>query len=167
MLDGGQAQALYDLVERNRAFFVDWIPFVSKTTDVSDVEALIRRCLERFAAGEGLFFTLWDGSTMVAHVLAREIDREAKWAEIGYMIDEAYTRRGIIKESCTMLIRHLFDEQRMDKIVICCSDDNERSKALAARLGFVLEGTIRNHFVVNGAVRSMLHYGLLKSEWDV
>ena len=140
---------------------------MSKTTSVDDAKALIRRCMERYAAGVGLFYTLWDGPAMIAHVLAREIEREAKWAEIGYMIDEAYAGRGIIKESCIALIRHLFDEYGMDKIVICCTDDNEKSKALAERLGFSLEGTIRNHFVVNGTVRNMLHYGLLKSEWEI
>ncbi len=164
MLDVGQSEAMFDFIERNRAFFVNWIPFVSKTAGIGDVDALIARNLARYAEGLGLFYTLWDGPSMIAYVLAREINREAKWAEIGYMIDEAYAGRGIVKDSCIALMRHLFHEHGMDKIVICCAADNEKSKALAARLGFTLEGTIRNHFVVNGTVRDMLYYGLLQSE---
>lgn len=53
----------------------------------------------------------------------------------------------------------------MEKIVICCNDDNVASLAVARKLGFTLEGVIRNHFVVNGRVRSMASLGLLKSEW--
>ena len=164
MLDPRQSAAMYDFVVRNREFFIHWIPFVSKTKSVDDIEALITGNLERYVAGQGLFYTLWDATTMIGYVLAREIEQDAKWAEIGYMIDEKYTGRGIIKESCGRLIRHLFDELNMEKIVICCTGDNTRSVSLAMKLGFTLEGNIRNHFVVNGTVRNMLYYGLLRSE---
>jgi RimJ/RimL family protein N-acetyltransferase len=50
--------------------------------------------------------------------------------------------------------------------VICCNDDNQASIAMAKKLGFQLEGNIRKHFVVNGKIRNMLYFGLLKEEWS-
>jgi ribosomal-protein-serine acetyltransferase len=165
MLEMRQSHEMYDFIVRNKDFFIDWIPFVSQIHSLHDIERLMKKNLERYIQGLGLYYTLWENNTLIGYVLAREIDKEAKWAEIGYMVDEQYTGRGIMKESCIRLINYLFDDVNMDKIVICCTDDNEKSKALAIKLGFTLEGNIRNHFVVNNKIRNMLYYGLLKEEY--
>jgi ribosomal-protein-serine acetyltransferase len=166
MLEMRHAQAMYDFVERNRDFFIEWIPFVSKTHSREDLEKLIQHNLQRYTQGLGLYYVLWDQTTLIGYVLAREIDTEAGWAEIGYMIDERYARRGIVKTCCIRLMNYLFDELEMEKIVICCVDANVASRALAERFGFTLEGTLRNHFVANGAVKNMCYYGLLKTEYE-
>ena len=165
MLEMRQSEEMYDFITRNREFFIEWIPFVSKIHSLSDIEVLIKNNLERYVQGIGLYYTLWDREKIIGYFLAREIDNEAKWAEIGYAIDESYAGRGLIKRSCLKLIDYLFNALDMDKIVICCAEENEKSKALAEKLGFTLEGNLRNHFVVNGTVRNMLHYGLLKEEY--
>ena len=160
----GDATPMFEFVERNRAFFQNWIPFVSKTKDLKAMETTIERYLARRKGGEAMFYCLWDGPIMVAFILAREIDEEAKWAEIGYMIDEAYQRRGIVKEACVQLIRQLWQERRMEKIVICCNDENVASIGLAESLGFVLEGKLRRHIAVNGNISDMRCYGLFRDE---
>lgn len=163
-LEARHAQALLSFVDKNRDFFVEWIPFVSRTHDLEDAQVLVKDYLERYALGKGLFYGLWDGEWMVGFILAREIDLEAEWAEIGYMVDRDYAGRGLIKEACSRLIAYLFDEMALKKIVICCNEKNESSKALAERFGFQLEGRLRKHFVVNGQVVDMLCYGLLREE---
>lgn len=164
-LEMHQVHELYNFVERNKAFFIDWIPFVSHIQSLQDMEKLIKNNLERSRQGLGLYFTLWEHNKLIGYVLARDIDHEAKWAEIGYMIDKEYAGRGIIKIACTQLMTHLFDELHMKKIVICCADENESSKALASTLGFTLEGVLRNHLVVNGTVRNTCYYGMLHEEY--
>ena len=53
----------------------------------------------------------------------------------------------------------------MGKIEICCDERNEKSRVLAEKLGFKLEGTIRNHMFVNNTLRNMMYYGLLIDEY--
>jgi len=156
---------MFDFVSRNRDFFVDWIPFVSKIDTKESLEDLMRTNLDRQTRKKGLFYTLWDKDEMIGYILARDIDEDAKWAEIGCMIDEKYAGRGLVKKSCILLIDHLFEKMGMEKIVICCNEGNEASKALAKTLGFTAEGNIRNHMVVNGKRSNMLYYGLLKEEY--
>lgn len=165
MLEMRHVHELYAFIERNKAFFIEWIPFVSHIHSLQDMENLIQNNLERSRRGLGLYYTLWEHNTLIGYVLVRDIDHDAKWAEIGYMIDKEYAGRGIIKAACTQLMTHLFDELGMDKIVICCADENEPSKALASSLGFTLEGVLRNHLVVNGTVRNTCYYGMLHEEY--
>ncbi|MCP4180203.1 MAG: GNAT family N-acetyltransferase [bacterium] len=150
---------------RNRKFFINWIPFVSKIQSLHDVEEFIKKNLDRYIQGLGIYYTLWDNTKIIGYVLVREIDEDAKWAEIGYMIDEQYTGQGIIKAFTTRIITYLFDTINMNKIVICCDETNKKSQAFPNKLGFKLEGNIRNHFVVNGIARNTLYYGLLKEEY--
>jgi len=165
LIEKRHARAMLDFVERGRDNFVRWIPFVSRNHDLPDFEALIGRFLKMYAEGSGAFYGLWEDSLMIGMVLIKELDEEAAQAEIGYMIDKAYEGRGLIKAGCIKLIRFLFDEMNMQKIRICCDDRNERSIALAGKLGFVLEGSLRRDAKINGEYCTTLRFGLLKEEW--
>lgn len=161
-----QSEAFYHHIEANRTDYAETIPFVSKTYDVATMRANIERNLKRQADGVAEFYTLWAGNRMAGYFLVREKDREAMWAEIGYMIGAEWQGQGITTAICLDLIEDLFINQMMQKIVICCNDDNTASIAVGKNLGFSVEGNIRQHFVVNGKVRNMLCLGLLKEEWQ-
>lgn len=159
-----QVGAFWAHIQENRDQYVDVIPFVSRTPDVGALAERVGANLARQAQGLGEFYTLWDDDRMAGYVLVREKELEARWAEIGYMLGRPWQGRGITTTLCRRLIDRLF-AQGMEKIVIACNDDNIASLAVAKKLGFTLEGVLRNHFVVNGRVRSLASLGLLKSEW--
>lgn len=165
VLEPYQAQAFLDFVSADIGHCVQWIPFASKRKTVEDIRDLIRMFLEKMAAGTGCMYGLWDGQRVIGMILAREIDMNANWAEIGYMIAAGYEGRGIVRQACQNLIAWLFEERGMQKIEICCDSRNQRSIGLALRLGFSLEGTLRRHTVVNGELRDLACYGVLREEW--
>lgn len=165
VLNEDQAEEFFNHIEMNRSIYSDTIPFVSKTHSSQAMLENIRKNLKRQVKGEAEFYTLWDDSRMAGYFLVREKDIDAKWAEIGYMLGQKWHGRGIAKEICKDLILDLFKEQGMNKVVICCNDDNIASIWLAKKLSFVEEGNIRDHYVVNGVLRNMLGFGLLKREW--
>jgi len=160
-----QAEPFFALIEENRALYSDTIPFVSQTHTVAQMREVIARNLSRQEAGEAELYTLWDGERMAGYYLVREKEKEAGWAEIGYLIGAEWQGRGITKAICTRLIAELFTQQIMRKVVICCNDDNLASIGVAQSLGFQLEGNLRNFYVVNRKLRNMLYFGLLKEEW--
>jgi len=161
-----QAEAFFEHIESNRDIYIDTIPFVSKTHDLGSLRADIERNLARQKQGIAEFYTLWSNDRIAGYFLVREKDVDAGWAEIGYLLGREWHGQGITTEICTLLIEELFSNQDMQKIVICCNDDNSASIGVGSKLGFTVEGKIRNHFVVNGKLRNMLYLGLLKEEWN-
>lgn len=159
-----EAPSLFALVGENRAYFVDWIPFVSKTKVLADVESYIKGYLDKAARGAGFLCGIWRAERLIGIILVRDTDLDARWAEIGYMIAESEAGKGTTAAACRKLVDYLFDEGKMDKIVICCDDRNDGSVALARKLGFAFEGNLRNHFVVNGRVSDLNYWGLLREE---
>jgi ribosomal-protein-serine acetyltransferase len=154
----------YSFVERNKEYLINWIPFVSKIKGINDIENYVKKYLDRYANGIGALYGLWENNELIGSVLIREMDQEAKWAEIGYMIDQKYQGKGIIKRACIKLIDYIFNDLGMEKVEICCDENNESSSKLAESLGFKLEGTIRNHVMVNNKIGNMKYYGLLRIE---
>ncbi len=161
-----QADRFFEHIQENLEDYSDTIPFVSRTHTAATMREIIARNLQRQAEGESELYTLWDGDRMAGYFLVREKEKEAKWAEIGYMIGKEWRGKGITKKICDLLIEELFVQQGMQKVVICCNDDNLASIGMAKKLGFQLEGNLRNHYVVNGKTRNMLYFGLLKEEWN-
>ncbi|MGE4260426.1 GNAT family N-acetyltransferase [Shewanella fodinae] len=159
-----QAEAFLAHINDNRDIYEEVIPFVSRTHNLAQMQTVISANLTRQSQGEALFYTLWDGEVMAGYLLVREINRDANWAEIGYMLGKQWQRQGITTMACRWLIERLF-ASGLDKIALCCNDDNQGSIAIAEKLGFKLEGILRQYFVVNGKRRNMCCYGLLKDEW--
>ena len=164
-LSEDQAEAFFDHVERNRAIYADFIPFVSRTRDLPAMRRTVEQNLARQAQGLAEFYTLWSGERMAGYFLVREKDPDARWAEIGYMLGREWHRQGITARICTLLIDDLFQHQGMDRIVLACAGANTASIGVGAKLGFTLEGRLRNHCVMNGKRDDMVYMGLLKSEW--
>ena len=60
-----------------------------------------------------------------------------------------------------------FEGNGINRIVIRCHPENTRSSAIPKRLGFTLEGTLRECTRLNGELIDMQIYSLLRREWGV
>lgn len=66
----------------------------------------------------------------------REVEPERRTAEISWIVDPRYARRGYAREAADALLDVAFDELRAQKVVAMIDEQNERSIALAKRLRF-------------------------------
>lgn len=67
--------------------------------------------------------------------------------EISYWVVHEQRGRGVATRGCRLLLRYAFDELDLGYIMLWSAADNDASNALAARLGFTLEGTARSSFL--------------------
>jgi len=65
-----------------------------------------------------------------------------------------------------VLVEYLFDTMELNRLQINCNVENVRSRAIPERLGFTLEGTLREVEFINGEFRDWAVYGLVRSDWD-
>jgi len=159
-LEKRDLKAFFEFVEKGRSNFENWIPFVSNTTSLEIAKGKIDTYLELVRDGEAYFWCLWNGDTIIGLVLIKDIDTNARTAEIGYMIDKEHEGKGIIRESCKLMIDFLFNELKMNKIVLCCDEENEKSIGLAKRFGFSLEGLLRENILINKKLRNTMCWAL-------
>ncbi|MBF0695588.1 MAG: GNAT family N-acetyltransferase [Flavobacterium sp.] len=85
--------------------------------------------------------------------------------EIGVTIATEYQRKGYATEVLYQLMKFLFEEHKIHRIVETASAENSASINLLEKIGFRKEGHfIENHFV-NGKWESEVQYAMLKSEF--
>ena len=63
-------------------------------------------------------------------------------------------------------LHHAFEKLQIHKVCGQVLDTNLASQAFHNKLGFQLEGTLRQHHALNGAFHGLVCYGLLASEWS-
>ena len=87
-------------------------------------------------------------------------------AEIGYAInDESNKRQGYMREALPSVIRYGFEEMDLNRIEAFIGPQNEPSKKLVQRCGFVLEGVMREHYCKDGRIEDSFIFSLLRREW--
>ena len=80
--------------------------------------------------------------------------------EIGYWIRASESGKGLMTEVITAMTQYAFKQLSVQRIAITCDPDNIKSKNIPERLGYVLEGRLKNHRIKpnNGKVGDTLIY---------
>ncbi len=86
------------------------------------------------------------------------------YAEIGYMMGEKYHGRGLGGRAVALFVEKLFGETDLHRLYASIAQDNVASRRLAERLGFVREGRLRQHYLIQDRRVDEIVYGLLRHE---
>jgi RimJ/RimL family protein N-acetyltransferase len=80
--------------------------------------------------------------------------------------DEADRGKGCATDAMEVALRFGFHEVNLHRLQVTIFEFNQRSIALADRLGVVREGAYREFLERDGRRYDMLLYGLLRAEWE-
>ena len=87
-------------------------------------------------------------------------------SEIGYAIfNEEVRGHGYMSEAITATIDYGFKQMNLNRIEAFIVEDNEASKRLLVKNGFVQEGRLRQNWFVNGEAQNSLMFSLLKEDF--
>lgn len=164
-LEAADAPGLLAAVEQERERLERWLTWPVAVVDAASAGHLIemfRRQADRRAAGLGLFVEdqLAGGCNLVdwnpAHATV----------ELGVWATTATEGRGLMRTASAAAIRYARGSLRAERVEWRAAVENDRSRALAKRLGFVEEGTARSAEVHSGHRIDLVRYSLVQSELD-
>jgi ribosomal-protein-serine acetyltransferase len=125
--------------------------------------------LEAYAAGDDgrvLVAGAFDGDEIVGGALLLHHERDAATIELGCWAVSAVEGMGVARAACAALIGYARRELRVERVAWRCTTVNSRSRALAERLGFRYEGTLRSAYVLDGRRYDMDVLSLVGAELD-
>jgi RimJ/RimL family protein N-acetyltransferase len=88
-------------------------------------------------------------------------------AEIGFWAAKEHRGRGYVGEAVLAAARWAFTELRVDRLEWRAEVGNHASRAVAARVGFTVEGTLRAALINNGLRRDCWVGSLLPSDLEL
>jgi ribosomal-protein-serine acetyltransferase len=121
---------------------------------------------DRREAGRVLVAGAFDGDAIVGGALLLNHKPETAAIEIGCWATSAVQGRGVARAACRALIAFARRELQVERVTWHCTTVNTRSRALAERLGFRHEGTLRSAYVLRGERYDLDVLSLVGAEID-
>jgi ribosomal-protein-serine acetyltransferase len=159
------AETLYRLVDNNRAYLREWLPWVDSTLSAEDNKVFIRSAKEQYVNNNGFHVAIFYQSEIVGCIGLHSIDWNNKKTSIGYWLADQYQGNGIMTRSCRAIVNYLFNEVKLNRVEIRAAEFNLKSRSIPERLGFVQEGIARQEEWINDHYVDHVIYGMLAKDW--
>ncbi len=142
-----------------------WMPWAQEAPTAESSELVVRRMHSDFIARRDLTYQLYarkpDGSAgrLLGGTGLHRMDWAVRRFEIGYWIRPEAAGQGHVSEAVKLLAALALGPLAARRVEIRCDPRNTRSRAVAERCGFELEGILRNEALgVDGHPRDTCVY---------
>lgn len=160
------AGSLLNLVNANRAYLREWLPWVDNMQTAENFRQYIVETNKRAADKTDFGYAIIINNNIVGRMGMHKINRQNRIGEIGYWLAAGLQGAGIVTKCCKAMIDHGFTELNLNRIEIKCGVGNDKSKAIPEKLRFTFEGVLRKAEWLNGEFIDLNLYSMLKDEWE-
>ena len=143
------AEELFHLVDQNRDYLQQYLPWVLVTKSVSDSREFLKDTKHVYMIRE---------KGILAGLVGYTLDIVNHSAEIGYWLGEAFQGRGVMRRSVAALAESI----EAHRIEIRCAVTNMRSQRIPEALGFEKEARLKDSLFFHDHYEDAFIYSLIK-----
>ena len=163
------AAAVREAVEEAREALKPWMPWWDTHRSLEESIQFCLRSKAHWLLRSNMNLGIWERET--GRYLGGTGFHDPEWKvrklEIGYWLRPSATGRGYMTEAVKVITRAAFEVFLANRVEIHCDTRNERSRLVAERCGYVLEGTLRREaLTTDGRLRDTHVYGMLREEYE-
>lgn len=135
-----------------------------RPASIDDIIALIQKIHNNTETNNGIEWgiTLKENNAYIGTISYHRIVKEHYRAEIGYLLDPAYQRRGIMNEAIKAVLDYGFNVMGLHSIEAHIVPGNIASQQLLEGNGFIREAYFRENHFWNGKFNDTAVFCLLK-----
>jgi ribosomal-protein-serine acetyltransferase len=160
--------AYHELLAANQERLARWEPWAAKPPVREETLSFLEANGRSWLDGSELPVAIavkQDGQWHLAGALSLSVNRYTRSGEIGYWIGGDYEGRGLVTRAAAAVLDQAFGPLGLDRVSLHTDPANERSRAVARRLGFVEEARLRQATAFPNERRDEVVYGLMADEW--
>jgi ribosomal-protein-serine acetyltransferase len=159
------APTAFALVDANRGYLREFLPWVDATLSVADSWGWIEITHRQWETGQIFDFGIYleKEAKYIGNIGVHTIDWTNRCCEIGFWVGSEFQGHGLVSEAVQILEKVIF-EKGFNRIEIHCSQKNIRSAAVAKRNGYLLEGILRQKIKENTKYSDLKVFSKLKSD---
>ncbi len=161
------AQAMFEAMEESREYIRPWLSFADAHQTVEEARDWIIRSIASLLLRQGIVVGIWDYTTQrfVGSSWVNPHNWDIGYFEFGYWLRPSTAGHGYITETIKLLTDYALKTWNAKRIEIRCDERNERSIAVAKRLGFTYEGKLRNvERASDEHLRNMLIFAMIPQD---
>ena len=144
-----------------------WMPWADHVPSPTEARENCLGAEKAFEEGRDyrLHLFLNDSLTFVGSSGLHRVDWSIPKFEIGYWVRQSHACQGYITEAVEEISRYALEDLGANRVEIRMSTKNTRSRRVAERLGFVLEGILRNDVRnMDGTLRDSCVFSKVKED---
>ena len=131
-----------------------------KLLSIDDAKELIKKMNEPDRIQWGI--TLRKENKIIGTIGFHRVEKEHYRAEVGYMLHPDHWNTGIMSEAITIVIDHGFNKMQLHSIEAIINPDNDVSRKLLKKFGFIKEAYFKENFFFEGKFFDSEVYSLVK-----
>ncbi|MCD6063937.1 MAG: GCN5-related N-acetyltransferase [Flavipsychrobacter sp.] len=165
IVDDQHTQPIFELANKNREHLGKWLPWINYMHSVDFIKNFVDSSKKKAEDKTDFAYVIVYENEVVGRIGVYNIDHQNKIGSIGYWMASEFEGKGLTTRACKELIKFCFTYLGLNRIEIKCGTENTRSKQIPERLGFTLEGIIREGEHVNDRFIDLYSFSMLKKDW--
>lgn len=123
-----------------------WLPFAQTTPTVEETEINLREAYIKFLKRDGFRYLIFNNSSkdFIGVVSFEDVNWDVPKCQIGYWINTKHSGNGYMLEAVKSVTEIGFNLMKFRRIEIRCESTNLKSRSIPEKLGFRLEGTLKD-----------------------
>ncbi len=164
LLDASDAEELFAVIDANRAHLSRFLPWAAGQT-LEGTRAFIELTRKQLAEDNGFQMAIVGDERIIGVVGYHAVNWADRSTTLGYWLAAPEQGQGTMTRAVRALVDHAFGVWGLNRVEIGAAPENTQSRAIALRLGFREEGTLRQAERVGGRYLDTVVYSMLASEW--
>ena len=161
------AVELFSLVDDNRQYLREWLPWLDNNLSVKDELDFIEISQKNRIQGSSGVWLIRENNDLVGTISINWIDWDNKSCGLGYWISKEKVGKGIVNRCCISLINNLISNNQIHRFVIEAAVENFASRKVAEKLGMRLEGIIKDRELLYDTYVDAALYAITAPEWNI
>jgi ribosomal-protein-serine acetyltransferase len=160
------AATIYDLVARNRAYLGRYLDFATPEYALNHAQGYADLIRQNWGQSGEQSYAIMHSGTLAGVIGLHHYGARNRAVEIGYWLDAELQGRGIMTRCVLKLTGEAFERLNAMQVNISADVSNVRSRTIAERIGFKLDGISRKWLLnAAGDLADMARYSMLREEW--
>ncbi len=164
-LDQEDAEVIFNLVDKNREYLREWLPWVDSNTTIEETRTFIKSTDDQHNQNFGFQCSIWFRGEIAGIIGFHKIDWMNRNVEIGFWLGEKFQGNGIITKCCKVLLDIAFYDYDLKRVQIRAATGNKKSNAIIERLGFIKEGVARQAELLYNHYVDLNVYSMIAEDW--
>ena len=139
------SKELYAVVDSNREHLRKWMWWLDATKNEEDIKTFIRGAMKQYSDDLGFQAVIFHKGNLVGVSGYSPLNKKDRIGELGYWLSAESEGLGIMTKVNVKIVSMGFELLNLNKVIIRCAVENQKSRAVAERLGFSLEGILREN----------------------
>jgi RimJ/RimL family protein N-acetyltransferase len=165
MLEPWHAEEFLQAVERSREHLLAAIPAAHTVHTVEDARAYLRLFADGHASDVKHLVGIWLDGTLVGLTMLFDFDARRGTCEMGVWLAPEARGRGLVTRACRYVLDWAIGVRGMKRVQWTHSPGNDRSAAVARRLGMTREGVLRSAWTLGDRRTDQVVWSVVAEEW--